>query len=71
MNSISIIEAFDQISNLSGKPMVTEYVEQNRDGDHICYISDLRKAQAHYPSWSITKTLNDIFREIYDVAIRQ
>ena len=26
--------------------MVTEYVEQNRDGDHICYISDLRKAQA-------------------------
>jgi CDP-paratose 2-epimerase len=64
-NSVSILEAFDRIADLSGKTMVREYVDQNRDGDHICYISDLRKAQAHYPSWSITRTLDDIFSEIY------
>jgi CDP-paratose 2-epimerase len=64
-NSVSILEAFGRIADLSGNTMLYEYVDQNRDGDHICYISDLRKAQAHYPSWSITKTLDDIFSEIY------
>ena len=67
-NSVSILEAFDKISGLSGKAMVSEYIDQNRDGDHICYISDLRKAQTHYPSWGITKTLEDIFSEIYTAA---
>jgi CDP-paratose 2-epimerase len=66
-NSVSILEAFDRITALSGKSMVSDYVDQNREGDHICYISDLRKAQAHYPSWGITKTLDDIFSEIYAV----
>ena len=32
-----------------------EYVDQNRAGDHICYISDLSKMKAHYPGWDITK----------------
>jgi CDP-paratose 2-epimerase len=71
-NSISIIEAFDRVADRSKKPMMTEYVESHRDGDHLCYISDMRKAQSHYPSWSITKTLDDIFSEIYDtVTARQ
>ena len=26
---------------------------QNREGDHICYISDLGKMRAHYPGWDI------------------
>ena len=64
-NSISILEAFDRISQLSGKPMESEYVEENREGDHICYISDLSKMRAHYPGWSLTKSLDDIFEEIH------
>ena len=44
--------------------MRSEYVDQHRVGDHICYISDLRKFEAHYPQWKLTKTLDDIFREI-------
>ena len=43
--------------------MQTEYVDQNRAGDHICYISDLSKMKAHYPGWTITKSLRDIFSE--------
>ena len=42
-----------------------EYVEQNREGDHICYISNLAKAKAHFPAWDVTKTLDDIFSEIF------
>lgn len=64
-NSVSIFEAFDRIAALSGKKMQYEYVDQNRAGDHICYISDLTKMKAHYPGWGITKTLDNVFEEIY------
>jgi CDP-paratose 2-epimerase len=47
-----------------------EYVEKNREGDHICYISDLRKMRSHCPGWDITKSLKDTFGEIA-AALRQ
>lgn len=64
-NSISILEAFDLIHSISGKKMISEYIEKNREGDHICYISDLSKIKSHYPYWSITKNLQETFEEIY------
>jgi CDP-paratose 2-epimerase len=67
-NSVSILEAFDRAAALSGTKMNYEYLEQNRAGDHICYISDLTKMKAHYPGWDITKTLDDVFREIYEAT---
>jgi CDP-paratose 2-epimerase len=70
-NSISILEAFDAIAALSGKAMQWEYVDKNREGDHICYISDLSKMKTHYPGWDITKSLNDIFLEIYHSTIER
>jgi hypothetical protein len=39
-------------------------VDQAREGDHICYISDLRKMKRHYPNWSVTRSLDDIFDEV-------
>lgn len=65
-NSISILEAFDLISNISGLDMVYDYDEKARAGDHICYISDLSKMKSHYPNWTITKSLNETFNEIYE-----
>lgn len=64
-NSISILEAFELIASISGKKMVYEYIDKNREGDHICYISDLSKMKAHYPEWDITKNLQVTFEEIY------
>lgn len=64
-NTCSILEAFDIISNISGKSMRYKYEETNRIGDHICYYSDLRKMKSHYPNWDITKSLNTVFEEIY------
>ena len=64
-NSTSILEAFRLISEISGKPMKHEYVDQNRQGDHICYISNLSKLRAHYPAWNITKDLRTTFEEIH------
>lgn len=70
-NSISILEAFSLIEKVSSKPMRYEYVDQNRKGDHICYISDLTKMRAHYPSWNITKDLVTTFQEIYDSWVKR
>ena len=64
MNSCSILEAFDYGEALTGKTMHYEYVNQPREGDHQCYISDVSRFRAHYPGWEMTKSLNDIFREI-------
>ena len=35
-----------------------------RKGDHICYISNLAKFKSHYPDWQLSKSLDNIFREI-------
>ena len=40
------------------------YVDQARAGDHICYISDLRKMRAHYPAWDLTMSLTQTMQEI-------
>lgn len=63
-NACSILEAFRMVEDITGEPQRWSYVDQNRAGDHICYYSDLRKMQTHYPRWSITKSLPQIFEEI-------
>ena len=44
--------------------MISQYVDRPREGDHICYVSNLNKIRSHYPGWTLTKTLPDIFSEI-------
>ena len=70
-NSCSIVEAFALIERISGKKMLYEYVDKNREGDHICYISNLNKMRMHYPGWNITKSLDHIFEEIYGAWLQR
>src|SRR5439155_27230489 len=63
-NSCSILEAFAMAQDCSGKKQCQTYVDQARARDHICYYSDLRKMQSHYPKWKITRRLPQIFEEI-------
>jgi CDP-paratose 2-epimerase len=70
-NSISMMEAFRLIESISGKPMVYHYSEKAREGDHIVYYSDLRKMQAHFPGWGITRDLKFIFQEIHDSWLKR
>ncbi len=65
-NSASILECIDLIYDLSGNRVNYTISEENRIGDHICYISDLKKFKTHYPSWDITVTLPKIIQEIID-----
>jgi len=63
-NSISVLEAVARYEELFGRRLRVEYVDQNRAGDHICYISDLRRFRADYPRWTVSRSLDDILREI-------
>lgn len=63
-NSISMLEAIAKVEQMTGKKLNWKYVDQNRIGDHICYISDLTKFRSHYPRWNITIDLEEIFRQL-------
>ena len=63
-NSVSILEAFERVGRLVGKKMKWEYRDEARKGDHICYISDLRKLRSHFPNWKLTYSLDRILEDI-------
>ena len=63
-NSVSILECIETVEERTGGAFNHEYVDTNRRGDHICYISNLRKLRSHYPSWSISRNLNSIWDEL-------
>jgi CDP-paratose 2-epimerase len=63
-NSISMMEAFAKLEGMIGKKINWEYSDQNREGDHICYISNLNRLKTDYPNWRITKNLDTIFEEM-------
>lgn len=68
-NSCSMIEAITAAEGLTAKKLKWEYKEENRKGDHICYISDLSKFQAHYPTWSLSKSLQDIYTDLAKASV--
>lgn len=63
-NSVSVLEAITFLEEMLGRKLQWEYVDQNRVGDHICYISDLRRIKQDYPAWSITRSLESILHEL-------
>lgn len=67
-SNISIIEAIEMIEEIGGYKL--EYVlnENARKGDHIWYISDVRKFQSHYPDWKYTYDIKAILCEMIAAA---
>ena len=65
-NSVSVLESVKRFEDLAGKKLKVEYVDKNRVGDHICYVSDMSKFKKDFPGWEITKSLDDIFKEIWN-----
>lgn len=67
-NSCSVLEAFQMVAERTGIPMDWEYSDKAREGDHICYYSDLRAMMADYPGWRPEISLAQTFDEIVDAA---
>ena len=62
----SMIEAIRLSEEIAGRPMQWSYEAKNRIGDHIWYVSDLRKFQTHYPGWAPRTDIAQTLTEIHD-----
>ncbi len=63
-NSVSMLEAIERFEGRIGKKLEVEYVDENRVGDHMCYISDLSLMRKDYPDWDLQYGLDRIFDEV-------
>jgi CDP-paratose 2-epimerase len=70
-NSVSMLEAIDRFEEAIGRTLDWTYVDDNRVGDHMCYISDLRRIQNDYPDWELTRSLDSIIQEIAEAAVNR
>ena len=64
-SNCSMLEAIDLCQEISGRKLTWSYEETNRIGDHIWWISDVRRFQEHYPKWKFRYGLREILEEIY------
>ena len=70
-SNCSMLEAIELCEEISGRKMDWHYEETNRIGDHIWWISDVRKFQSHYPVWKFRYGLRDILTEIHQTVKAQ
>jgi CDP-paratose 2-epimerase len=64
-----MLEAIQLCQEISGRKLDWRYVEDNRKGDHIWWISDLSRFQSHYPEWKQVHTIPSILKEIYEMNV--
>jgi CDP-paratose 2-epimerase len=67
-SNCSMIEAIRIAEQLTGQKMNYDLTDQHRSGDHIWWISDVRKFQADYPNWSYQYDQQSILREIVEAT---
>ena len=63
-SNCSMQEAILICEELIGKSMKISYIEESRIGDHVWWISDVRKFQSHYPEWKYRYNIHEILTEI-------
>lgn len=62
----SMLEAIEICERIADRKLDYTYVDTNRMGDHMWYVSDVSKFQSHYPEWKLTKNIETILGEIYE-----
>ena len=68
-SNCSMLEAIAMCEAIAGKPLTWTYVDDARDGDHIWWISDVRKFQADYPGWTYRYDLNALLQELNEAMV--
>lgn len=70
-SNCSILEAIKMCEEITGKKLKWSYTDTNRTGDHIWWISDVRKFKKHYPAWDFTRNIKQILVEIFEGLIKR
>jgi CDP-paratose 2-epimerase len=66
-SNCSMLEAISLCEEITGQHLALNYVDQNRRGDHIWWISDLAHFEGHYPEWKLEFNVPKILREIFEL----
>ena len=64
-----MLEAIAACERLTGRPMNWSYTNEARAGDHIWWISDVRRFQSRYPQWRYRYNIDAILAEIVDSQV--
>jgi CDP-paratose 2-epimerase len=67
-SNCSMLEAIQITEELTGKKLKFTLSDQARSGDHIWWISDVRKFQKDYPNWKYQYDLRTILKEIVEAT---
>ncbi len=65
-SNCSIIEALDLVEKISRINIKRNFIKKPRVGDHIWYISNLKKFKKDYPNWKQKYNTKKILEEIID-----
>ena len=68
--SCSVLEAIEMCERMLGKKLQYEYVDRNRVGDHIWWISNVGRFEKDYPQWKYEYDLTRTLEEILETARR-
>jgi CDP-paratose 2-epimerase len=66
--NISMLEAIEMIERLGGGKLPYSLSDQARSGDHLWYVSDVRRFQKDYPKWKYTYTIEQTLKEMIEAA---
>jgi len=67
-SNCSVLEAIHSLQEITGKEMKYEVLDQARSGDHIWWISDVRRFQKDFPHWAFRYDLKSILSEIIEAS---
>ena len=70
-NSCSILEAIEQIEDISGQKSFYEIRKKNRIGDHIWWITDNKSFKRDYPKWKIKINLKSSLKNMINQEINR
>ena len=63
-SNCSIIEVLDLVEKIKKIKIKRRFIKQNRVGDHIWYISNMKKFKKHYPNWKQKFSTRKIVEEL-------
>jgi CDP-paratose 2-epimerase len=67
--SCSVIEAIALCDEIAGRRLHWQYVDANRAGDHVWWITDTRKFSQHFPGWAPKYDLRAMLEQMLEPSV--
>ena len=67
--SCSILEAIDLCQEIAGRRLHCTYSDEHRSGDHMWWISSVKRFTNDYPAWTRRHGLRETLEQIHDACL--